>query len=263
MKILLAVLVAVLSLAATLGWRADQARKVAESRIKDLEATLTAKGIAVAPPPPTLLPQDKSTPTTEKKLLAAKTATDLGPYLKLIDDLRDRTHTLDRDLHLARSEESKLQAKAKEQTDQAEKLAEQLATLREESQKDRRIAEVLDVELKGKSQRLIQAETAEKILQDRLTKAEQASRRITGTSKEIEDLNRRRELAITALQRRYREVTDLYRNFALNAQTRETPATGLQAGDLSRIQTALQQAEDDIRQLQTLNARVTELAKAK
>jgi len=48
----------------------------------------------------------------------------------------------------------------------------------------------------------------------------------------------------------------------LAAQTRDTPATGLQAGDLSRIQTTIQQAEDDLRQLQTLNARVAQLARA-
>jgi hypothetical protein len=106
-------------------------------------------------------------------------------------------------------------------------------------------------------------ETSEKLLQEKLSKAELAAKRVVVVSKDVEDLNRRREASLLTLERRYREVTDLYRNFSLNMQTRENPGQGLQAGDLSRIQTALQQAEEELRQLRSLNTRVAELARSK
>jgi len=125
------------------------------------------------------------------------------------------------------------------------------------------VSEALDTELKFKAQRLIQVETSEKLLQEKLSKAELAAKRVVVVSKDVEDLNRRREATLLTLERRYRDVTDLYRNFSLSMQTRENPGQGLQAGDLSRIQTALQQAEEELRQLRSLNARVAELGRGK
>jgi hypothetical protein len=124
------------------------------------------------------------------------------------------------------------------------------------------VTEAVQAELRAKAERLLKAETSEKLLQERSARAEAAAAKVVVSTKELEDLNRRREAFLTTILRRFREVNDLYRNFTLAAQTRDTPATGLQAGDLSRIQTTIQQAEDDLRQLQTLNARVAQLARA-
>ena len=255
---------AVLSgVAATLVWQAEQGRKRAEQRVHELESGL---GAGTPAAPPSLIAEaspQKAMEASRTKIASARTSVDIAPYLKMIDDLRLKTRVLDRDLHEARVEAAAAQAKLDEEAGQAEKLAAQFANLREESEAVRRRAEVFEADLKSKSQRLIQAETAEKILQERLGKSEQAGRRAGGVSKEIEDLNRRREAAVHALQRRYRELTDLYRNFSLSAQTRETSGSSLQAGDLSRIQTSLQQAEEELRLLQSLNARVAELGRVK
>lgn len=252
-----------LGVASTLGWRAEQGRKEAESRLHDLQLSMGAKDTAVAAPPTAGLLAEKSAAMAERRLPAARTSVDIAPYLKMIDDLRLKTRDLDRDLHEARVEAAAAEAKATEKSEDVGKLSAQLANIREEGEAARRRAEVYEADLKVKSQRLIQAETAEKILQERLSKSELAGRRGVVVSKEMEDLNRRRETALTALQRRYRELTDLYRNFSLSAQTRESSGSSLQAGDLSRIQTALQQAEEELRHLQTLNARVAELARVK
>ena len=256
-------LAAMLAVVSTLGWRAEQERKKAEAKVQHLESALATKSPVTVVSETGGLNQNQLPIPLEKKNSPARSAVDIAPYLKMIDDLRLKTRDLDRELHESRVETVREQAKATEDSEKADKLAAQLASLREEAEATRRRAEVFEADLKAKAQRLIQAETAEKILQDRLNKSELAGRRVLVVSKEVEDLNRRRELAVNVLQRRYRELTDLYRNVSLNAQTRETSGSGMQAGDLSRIQTALQQAEEELRNLQTLNARVAELARAK
>ena len=160
---LLALLLGVTS---TLGWRAEQGRKEAESRLHDLQLSMGAKDTAVAAPPTAGLLAEKSAAISERRLPAARTGVDIAPYLKMIDDLRLKTRDLDRDLHEARVESAAAEAKATEESENAGKLSAQLANIREEGEAARRRAEVYEADLKVKSQRLIQAETAEKILQD-------------------------------------------------------------------------------------------------
>ncbi len=209
--------------------------------------------------------EDKAIPSAPVIVAGPKSNVDVGPYLKMIDDLRAKAEQYEKELAEVQRVAARAEAKASEEGERAERAASLYAALKEEAAQTRRIAEVYEEELKVKTKRLTTAETAEKLLQERLTQSEQASRRVVTVSKEIEDLNRRREEAITALQQRYREVTDLYRNFALNSQNREggQAGQGMQAGDLSRIQSVLQQAEDELQQLRRLNGRVAELARKK
>ncbi len=74
---------------------------------------------------------------------------------------------------------------------------------------------------------------------------------LTKISDDFDDLNRRRDQYMTNVLRRYREVTDLYRTLSLR---QEGPRD-----DLSRIQNAISLAEEDMRQLQSLNAQARRL----
>jgi hypothetical protein len=121
----------------------------------------------------------------------------------------------------------------------------------------------LDSELKAKNARILRAETAEKLAQEKLAKAEAAAAQAGRGSAELEDINRRREVYLSSLLRRFREVSDLYRTLSLDLQNREQIAAGTQAGDLSRILNSVQQAEDDLRQLQNLNSRAARLTQKK
>jgi chromosome segregation ATPase len=182
--------------------------------------------------------------------------------LKTIDELREQLKAAAVELSGAKDEAMRAEARVTAETAEARRLKVQLEELREDAQSARRVTEAVQAELRAKAERLLKAETSEKLLQERSARAEAAAAKVAVSTKELEDLNRRREAFLTTILRRFREVNDLYRNFTLAAQTRDTPATGLQAGDLSRIQTTIQQAEDDLRQLQTLNARVAQLARA-
>ena len=243
-------------------WRAEQDRRAAWERVGQLQSA----GGKAAPTVPAAEPEAGSEPaaaTTETRVVRVPGGTDPGPYLKTIDELREQLKEQSKALSAAREVSARAEAAAGAQDAEVKKLRGQIDELREDVQSARRVGEALQAELQAKSDRLVKVETSEKLMTDRLARAESAAAKVAGVSKEIEDINRRREGYLTSLLRRYREVSDLYRNFTLNVQTREAPGGGLQAGDLSRIQTAFQQAEDDLRQLQALNARMAQLARVK
>ncbi|MCX6613553.1 MAG: hypothetical protein NTW74_22230 [Acidobacteria bacterium] len=260
-KIAIALMAALLTVAGWFGWRAERERKIAADRVTQLEGELAKRGVVIPPAEEEVVARVEPVPA--KQALAPRETVDVSKYLRMIDELRNRAHELEKEVQGARQAEEQAQEKVATQADETRKLHEQVASIKEDALRQQRVSEALETELKFKAQRLVQVETSEKLLQEKLGKAELAAKRVVVVSKDVEDLNRRREVALLALDRRYREVTDLYRNFSLNMQTRENPGQGLQAGDLSRIQTALQQAEEELRQLRSLNARVAELARSK
>jgi len=246
-------------IASYFGWRSEQGRRAALDRVAQLEGQRVARVVE-----PVAAPETAAAPVAAAggtRVVRVPTGTDPVPYLATIDELREQLKEQAKALSDARDAAARAEAATATEEADGKKLKAQLDELRDDMQAARRLGEALQTELRAKSDRLAKVETSEKLMQERLARAETAAAKVGGASKEIEDLNRRREAFLTALLRRYREVSDLYRNFTLNAQTRETPGAGLQAGDLSRIQTAIQQAEDDLRQLQALNARLAQLAR--
>lgn len=247
-----------------LGWRAEMGRREALQRVAELERSHGAKPAPEpAPAPAAETVAGTSSTSPETRVVKIPTGTDPAPYLKTIDELREHLKTLSAELSAAKDEAARAEARVTAEAAEARRLKVQLDESREEVQTARRVTDAVQAELRAKAERLLKSETSEKLLQERATRAESAAAKVAVSTKELEDLNRRREAFVTTILRRFREVNDLYRNFTLAAQTRDTPATGLQAGDLSRIQSTIQQAEDDLRQLQTLNARVAQLARAK
>lgn len=193
---------------------------------------------------------------------------------KTIAYLESRLSEARQELASGKQAASQTDARLQTETANAAKAAADLRDAREELDAAKRTSSMLEAELRSRTDALAKAETAYKQANDRVAKlaADSAStmRQITANSREIDDLSRRRENYMTSVQRRFREVTDLYRGFALDQQNRGTNVSGgvnnsnppmMQAGDLSRIQNAIAQAEDDLRQVQTLNARIATLMK--
>jgi chromosome segregation ATPase len=187
---------------------------------------------------------------------------DVAPYLREIDELRARVETLDRQNLELRQESAAFSARFQEQDVELKRLGEAVRAAEEEVRLAGRLTEALQAELKQKTDRMLKAEQAEKVLQERVRKAEATQRQALQSAKEIEDLNRQREATLVALSRRFRDVTDVLRRFSLE-QNRAASGLGLQTGDLSRVQSAVEQAEEDLRQLRSLNARVEELSRVK
>lgn len=256
---------------AAIGWyRSDQGRRDAVERLSKLEAAASAPKVQLQAsqtpttqePVPAIGKDQAATPRPSSQRVPSITG-DPAQDTRTIEELHGRIQALSNDLTIAREEAVRHESKAAAEAAESKKLQAQIEELQTGLQAAKQNAEAAIAEVRVKSERLTRAEASEKAAVDRAARAEAAVAKGSTQSKELEDLNRRRETVVTSLQRHYRDVTDIYRNFSLNAQTRDTSNAGMQAGDLSRIQAAIQQAEDDLRQLQTLNARITQLSRSK
>lgn len=124
--------------------------------------------------------------------------------------------------------------------------------LRESLASTRALVQALEGEMKTKSDRIAQLEAASRKLRDDGQGASQRVAEFVKSARELEDINRRRENYMNSLQRRYRELTDQYRALAVRLDTqRDNPVAF--APDVSRIQSTIQLAEDDLRQITSLN----------
>lgn len=132
--------------------------------------------------------------------------------------------------------------------------------LRESLDKTRRVVNATEAELKSKTERLVQLEASLARTREENAGATAQIRSISGVLREFEDLNRRRENTLANLQRRYRELTDLYRSLLLTIeQQRDNPAMR-QLPDASRIQATVLAAEDDLRQIVAFNTQAQRLS---
>lgn len=78
----------------------------------------------------------------------------------------------------------------------------------------------------------------------------------------LQDLDHRRDVYLTSILRRYRDITGEFRAMSGMLDTGHDPGSNACSGAvLSRIQNAVSSAEDDMRQLSELNARAQKLQK--
>jgi len=85
---------------------------------------------------------------------------------------------------------------------------------------------------------------------------------VAHTIASLQDLDRRREVYLTSVLRRYRDITGEFRAMTSMLDTSHDSGSGACSGAvLSRIQNAVNSAEDDLRQVSEVNARMEKLEK--
>lgn len=126
-------------------------------------------------------------------------------------------------------------------------------SLKDQLASARRLIAATEAELKSKAGRVEQLEASLRRVRDQASGADRRSEQISQSLRQIEDINRRREDTLSALQRRYRDVTDQLRALSLRLDTMRDNPTPLGSTDLSRIVSAVQSAEEDLRTLTSLN----------
>jgi len=114
--------------------------------------------------------------------------------------------------------------------------------------------DALQRELKSSRDRVTQVEIAYQKLRDQSSGDAQKLAQLQQLSTELQDLHQRREVYLTSILRRYRQITDQYRSLSGVMQGQRTDAPGAGAGDLARIQDSIAMAEEDLRQLNSLSA---------
>lgn len=78
----------------------------------------------------------------------------------------------------------------------------------------------------------------------------------------LEDLSRRRDACLTSITRRYREITSQFRAMTgMLDSSRDQNSSAFSGAALTRIQDAVSLADDDLQQLNELNAQVRQLEK--
>lgn len=103
-------------------------------------------------------------------------------------------------------------------------------------------------------------ENSYRTLRDETRQSGSRAAELAQWSRELEDVNRRREIYLSNVLRRYRDVTEQYRALATRLE-RPPESPGPAPGEISRIQNAISMAEEDLRQLQGLNAQAAVLAR--
>jgi chromosome segregation ATPase len=141
------------------------------------------------------------------------------------------------------------------------------SNLNEQLTSSKRLIEVKDAELNAKNEQLAQLETANRKLTADAGVAGQKTSQTLKYSDELQEIYRRRESALNTLISRYKDVTEQYRAFASVLENRRGPEGAGGAGisiagpELARIQNTISMAEEDLRQLNTLNAQAIRVQK--
>jgi chromosome segregation ATPase len=126
-------------------------------------------------------------------------------------------------------------------------------SLKDQLASTQRVVTAMEAELKSKSARVEQLEESVRRFRDQASGADRRSSQTAQVLRQLDDINRRREDTLNAMHRRYRDVTDQLRALALRLDTqRDSPST-VGATDISRITSAVQSAEEDLRVLTSLN----------
>ena len=231
----------------------QSANKDLQGRVAQLEAEsaqlrdrLAAQGIEVAPAR-VAAPAKNEVPSSylESVRMLAQVQAKLASANSAITDLQEKIH--------------ELEASVARFTDENRRLTSESADLKESLASTNRIVQAMEVELKTKSDRIVELEATARRARDDSSGNSQKLAQVGPILKEMEDLNRRRENTLTSLQRRYRDLTDQFRSLALRLDTqRDNPTT--MTTDVSRIQSTVQSAEDELRQLIALNTQAQRIA---
>lgn len=205
---------------------------------------------ASVPSEPAPAPAPASVSTEE----AAKRLAQVRMLAETQDRLAAATSTVE-DLELRVGE---LEAAVASLTQQNEALKQSEAELQDRLHGSTQIVEAMQEELKGNSERLMKLEARNRALRNENREVTDRITRLVRSAHDLESVRRRQAELLDGIVSRYRQVNDQYRTVALrfNNPEQRTPTAGV---DLSRIENSLTLAEDDLKELQTLNSRAARI----
>ncbi len=128
------------------------------------------------------------------------------------------------------------------------------ADLKENLSAANQLVDALQKELKSSRDHVTQVEIAYRQLRDQSGTDARKLSEIQHLAADLQDIHKRREVYLNGVLRRYRQITEQYRSLSgvMQAQRTDAPAAG--SADLARIQDSIAMAEEDLRQLNNLNA---------
>ncbi|MGA2116279.1 MAG: hypothetical protein ABSH56_16180 [Bryobacteraceae bacterium] len=146
------------------------------------------------------------------------------------------------------------EAQVRDLTVDNKRLAASEADLKEDLSAANNTVNALEKELKTNRERVTQVEIAYRRLRDQSGTDAHKLTEVQQLAAELQSIHKRREVYLNGILRRYRQITEQYRSLAGVMQTQRTDAPAADSADLARIQDSIAMAEEDLRQLNSLNA---------
>jgi chromosome segregation ATPase len=225
---------------------AESLLQTLEDQNTTLRKQLEASGMNPAlPPPPPRSAAASSTVEAVRRL--ALTQQQLADTKAALQALQQRAQQFDAITAQLQSDNKRLTTAASDARDEADSL--------------RRMNETIDAELKSKTARADAADALTRRAQAEAGDVKQKLNLTASTLRELDDIARRRDTYLSNLQRKYRDVNDQLRS--LSARLDRYRDSGSAPGfstDLPRLQSLVQGAEEDLRQVQSLNAQAQRLS---
>ncbi len=224
------------------------------ARLAEAEKRLQALGQPIPSPnpaqPPAPAQPGTATPYSRREA-------DLTELIRLKDQQLNKSETALADL---RAKWTELEQRVTTLQEQERQLRETESALRKNIDENTEQIVALQEAGRQKDARLQQQESTLKTLKAESDRTARGFQRVRALSEDLEDLARRREVYITNILARYREATDSLRTLSLQIENRDE---GVSIGrtDVSRIQSALTSADEDMRQLRALSTRSRQLQK--
>jgi DNA repair exonuclease SbcCD ATPase subunit len=157
---------------------------------------------------------------------------------------------------------SELQTAVENATEENRRLASAAEELKRNLADANQTIETIRAELKSNTGRMAQIESANAKLKEDASTAGQSAAQLKQTASELESLFRRREMYLNNILRRYREITEQYRAMTgVLASRRDREAAPVGSTEIARIQNAIALAEEDLKQIDALNAQASRLEK--
>ena len=180
--------------------------------------------------------------------------------LKQLGDLQTRYAALQASVTSLQNRVGELEGTVEKLNAENKRLASSESDLKDQLSSTQRVVQAMDSELKSKSDRVASLESQLRKMRDETSGADRRLAQVAAVAAELEDVNRRRENFLNSLNRRYRDVTEQLRALVLRMDTQRDNAGSFGASDVSRISSAVQSADDDLRQLASLNTQAQRIA---
>lgn len=224
------------------------------ARLAEAEKRLQALGQPLPAPNPT----QPATPAQPGAATSySRREADLTELIRLKDQQLNKSETALADL---RAKWIELEQRINTLQEQDRQLRETETALRKNIDENTEQIVALQEAGRQKDARLQQHESTLKALKADSDRNARSLQRVRALSEDLEDLARRREVYITNILARYREATDSLRTLSLQIENR-TEGVSIGRTDLSRIQSAITSADEDMRQLRSLSTRSRQLQK--
>lgn len=199
----------------------------------------------------------------KRKVAGAESATARLEYIRLLAETEEKLSKAQATIKELQARLEDFEARVSGAGEETESLRSKADELSERLDTSNRLIAALQMEMKSRNTRLVQLELQNKDLRKKNDDLERRQERIDKMREELDEIQRRREVYLTNILRRYREVTDVYRGLALRLDNpRDVTSAGAPlTTDIARIQNAITLADEDLRQIQALNEREDRLYK--